>query len=185
MYGQVACSLVFADFSDFYPVFRPGIRRVQFLFNIHLFYHYASTFLCCYMLCYYRYILDNCHCNFYYIIHRYTSWYMIFAPALTMLYLAYDIWHQYLPCYTWRMISDTGTCHAIHLISDTSICHAILNTWYMTPVLDMLYLTYDTWHQYLPFYIWHMIPDIGTCHAIFDTWYMTLVFDMLYLPHDI
>ena len=51
----------------------------------------------------------------------------------------------------------------------------------MTPVLAMPYLTHDTWHRYLPCYIWHMIPDTGTCHAIFDLWYPTLVLAMLYL----
>ena len=51
------------------------------------------------------------------------------------------------------------------------------DTWYqyLTPVLIMLYLTHDTWHQYLPCYIWHMIPYTGTCHTIFDTWYLTPV----------
>ena len=41
------------------------------------------------------------------------------------------------------------------LIYDTGTCHAILETWYMTPVLDMLFLTPDTcitWHMH-DFYI--------------------------------
>ena len=67
------------------------------------------------------------------------------------------------------------------MISDTGICHAIFDAWYLTPVLAMLYLTYDTWHQYLPCYIWHMIPDTGTCHTIFDPWDPTPVLVMLYL----
>jgi len=49
----------------------------------------------------------------------------------------------------------------------------------------MLHLTYDTWDQYLPCYIWHMTPDIVIWHAMPATWYMTPLFDMLYLPHDI
>jgi len=92
---------------------------------------------------------------------------------LAMLYLTLDIWHRYLPCYIWHMISDAGTCHAI------------FDTWYLTPILTMLYLTLDIWHRYLPCYIWHMISDTGTCHAILDTWYMILVLAMLYLTHDI
>jgi len=64
-------------------------------------------------------------------------------------------------------------------------CHAILNTWYLTPVLAMLYLTHDTWRRYLPCYIWHMVSDTDTCHAIFNTWYLTPVLAMIYLTHDI
>ena len=45
----------------------------------------------------------------------------------------------------------------------------------------MLYLTHDTWHRYLPCYIWHMIPDTGTWHAILIIWYLTPVLVMLYL----
>jgi len=63
----------------------------------------------------------------------------------------------------WRISYLTLTC--IHLII------AMLNTWYLTLILTMLYLTHDSRHRYLPCYIWHMIPDTGTCHAIFDTWY--------------
>ena len=85
-----------------------------------------------------------------------------------MLYLALDIWHRYLPCYTWHLISDTGTCHAI------------LITWYLTPVLAMLYLSLDIWHQYLPCYTWPLISDTGTCHVILDPRYPIPVLDMLY-----
>jgi len=88
--------------------------------------------------------------------HRHIS-YMILTCIhliLAMLYLTLDIWHQYLPCYIW------------HLISDTSTCHAILDTWYLTPVLAMLYLTLDIWHRYLPCYTWPLISDSGTWHAI-------------------
>ena len=60
------------------------------------------------------------------------------------------------------------TCYTWHMIYDTSICHAILDTWYMTPVLAMLYLTFDIWHRYLPCYTWNLISDTGTWHVI--TW---------------
>ena len=49
-----------------------------------------------------------------------------------------------LICYTWHLISDT---------------------WYLTPALDMLYLTPD---------FWHLISDTGTDMLLFDTWYLTL-----------
>ena len=67
-------------------------------------------------------------------LHRHLACYTWY-----MLYLTHDIWYRYLPCYNWPMISDTGTCHAI------------LDTWYITLVLDMLYLTPDTcitWHMH-------------------------------------
>ena len=131
--------------------------------------------------------------------HRYISY-------LTLICI-----YRNLPCYTYYLISDTGTCHAIliiwylilvlamlyllldtwhrylpwytyYLISDTGTCHAIFDPWYLTPVLAMLYLTRDTWHWYLPCYTWHL--DAGTCHAILDTWYITPVLDMLYLTPD-
>jgi len=92
-------------------------------------------------------------------------------------YLTLTCIHQYLPCYTYYLISGT--------------CHAMLITWYLILVLAMLYLTYDTRHRYFPCYIWHMIPDTGTFHAIFDLWYLTPVLAMLYLiyylwhPHTV
>ena len=71
------------------------------------------------------------------------------------------------------------------MISDTGTYHAIFNTWYLTPVLAMLYLIHDIWHRYLPCYTWHLISDTGACHAILDTWYLTPVLAMLYLTFDI
>jgi len=69
-------------------------------------------------------------------------------------YLTLTCVHRCLPCYTWHLISDTGTCHAI------------LITWYLTLVLAMLYLTLDIWHRYLPCYTWPLMSDTGTWHAI-------------------
>jgi len=93
-----------------------------------------------------------------------TGWYLIFdVVTLTDILVTWP-WHVYtwyLPCYTWPIISDTGTCHAI------------LNTWYLTPILVMLYLTLDIWHRYLPCHTWHLISDTCTCHAILDIWYLT------------
>jgi len=93
------------------------------------------------------------------------TWYLTMLHAI----LSHDIWHRYLPCYIWHMISDTDTYHAI------------FDTWYPTPVPAMLYLTLDTWHRYLPYYIWHMISDTGTCHTILDTWYMTPVLHSIFM----
>ena len=117
--------------------------------------------------------------------HRHISYLILTCIHLiiVMLYLTLDIWHRYLPCYIWHMISDAGTCHAIFdtwylppvlamlyltLDTDTGTCHAIFDTWYLTPVLAMLYLTLDIWHRYLPCYTWHLISDTGTWYVI--TW---------------
>ena len=64
-----------------------------------------------------------------------------------MQYFGYILTHLIPICYTWHLITDT---------------------WYLTPVLDMLLLkswslTLDNWHRYLTCY--HLTPD---------TWYMTL-----------
>ena len=69
-----------------------------------------------------------------------------------MLYLLFDIWYRYLPCYAYYLISDTGTCHAI------------LITWYLILVLVILYLLLDIWYQYLPCYTiaCYLTPDIIT-----------------------
>jgi len=78
----------------------------------------------------------------------------------------------------------------------------ILDTWYLTPVFDMLYLaldprhlisdtdiwhvilgtwskTFDIWHRYLTCYhltpdTWHWISDTGTDMFTLDTWSLTL-----------
>ena len=46
----------------------------------------------------------------------------------------------------------------------------IPDTWYLTLVLDMLYLTPDSWHLIFDTGIWHVI----TWHLTLDTWHMTL-----------
>ena len=97
-------------------------------------------------------------------------------------------------CTIWcdRLIPDMWCCDSHRHISFLSLTYihlilgqAILNTWYLTPVLAMLYLTLDIWHRYLSCYTWPLISDTGTCHAIFDTWYPTPVLVMLYLTLDI
>ena len=65
----------------------------------------------------------------------------------------------------------TVTCLVLATVTFTTWYTAIFYTWYRTPVLAMLYLTYDTGHRYLPCYTW--------------PWYMTLVLAMLYLTLDI
>ena len=118
-----------------------------------------------------------------------TGWYLVFDVAtltdilvtwpdmytlvLAMLYLSLDIWHRYLPCYTYYLISDTGTSHAM------------LITWYLIPILAMLDLSLDIWHRYLPClsldiwyrylpcYTYYLISDISTYHATLIAWYLT------------
>jgi len=127
-------------------------------------------------------------CYTWYLIHD--IWYL--TPVLAMLYLSLDVRHRYLPCYTYHLISDTGTCHAVlkldirhrylscytyHLILDTGACHAILITWYLTPVLTMLYLTVDvlllTWHAITWYqYTW---PDI-----VAPDWLLLYLVSVLY-----
>ena len=69
-------------------------------------------------------------------------------------------WHQHLTCYylpnTWYL--------TLALVFDMLYLTPDLDTWYLTPVLDLLllntrYLTHDIWHRYL------------TCHHLtIDTW---------------
>ena len=59
------------------------------------------------------------------------GWYLIFdVVTLTDILVTWS-WHVY----TWYLYTP-----------DT--CHAILNTWYLTPALAMLYLTLDIRHRY-------------------------------------
>ena len=58
----------------------------------------------------------------------------------------------------------------------------IPDTWYLTPVLDMLsldtwYLTLDIWHWYLTCYTWHLIYDTWqlTCYHL-TCFHMVLVY---------
>ena len=89
----------------------------------------------------------------------------------------------------------------------TLICgtwHVILDTWYLTLTLDMLYLTPDLWHviydtdaRYVildtwstTLDIWHWYLICHTWHLIHGTWYLTPVLDLLsldtwYLTPDI
>ena len=69
-------------------------------------------------------------------------------------YLTLTCIYRYLPCYTYYLISDTGTCHTM------------LITWYMISVLAVLCLLLDIWYRYLPCYTYRLIPDTwycGTC----------------------
>ena len=106
------------------------------------------------------------------------TWYLtldIRHRYLTCYYLTPDtyIWHRHLTCYTWYLISDTGTWYVI-------TWHLILDTWYPTLVLDMFYLTPHTWHLISDTGTWHVI----TWHRILDTWYLIPVLDMLSLDTD-
>ena len=83
-----------------------------------------------------------------------------------------------------RLIPDIWCCdshrHISYLIlTCIHLIFVMLNSWYLTPVLAVQYLTLDVWHRYLPCYIWHLISDTGACHFILDPWYPTPVLDML------
>jgi len=110
-------------------------------------------------------LIPDIYCN----SHRHISYLTLtwIHLILVMPCLTLDIWHRYLPCYTYYLISDTG------------ICYAMFITWYLIPVLTMLYLLCDIWYRYLPCYTYYLISDTGTCHAMLITWYLTPVLVML------
>ena len=86
-----------------------------------------------------------------------TGWYLVFDVATHQYisYLTLICIHRYLPCYTYYLISDTGTCHAI------------LITWYLTPVLAMLHLTLDILPpgtNTLDLILWHLTGYYYTGH---------------------
>ena len=96
----------------------------------------------CYMI---EWLSETWCCDFHGHINYLTLICLHLTPVLDMLLL------------TWHLRSDTGTWHVI-------TWHLILNTWYLTPVFDMLLL--DT--------TWHLISSTGTWHVTLDTWYLTL-----------
>jgi len=55
--------LVFRDFSRF----SGELGEYNFFLTYFYFIIMQVYFLYCYMLCYYRYMPSNCHCNFYYM----------------------------------------------------------------------------------------------------------------------
>ena len=84
-----------------------------------------------------------------------------------------------VPCYVtgWYLIFDVATLTDIlvtwpwHVYTGT--CHAILITWYLTPVLAMLYLTLDIRHRYWTCYHSLDILSHGTSTLDLILWYMT------------
>ena len=129
------------------PCYIWHMMPIPVLIMLYLTYGTWHRYLPCHIW-YMIYDTDTCHA----IVD---TWYI--TPVLAMLYLTLsiwsryyhaipdpDIWHQYLPCYIWPMISNTGiwhtmlatwylTCYACHLV-------------YITPILTMIYMTPDTWH---------------------------------------
>jgi len=82
-----------------------------------------------------------------------------FEMFIYIVLLYHVIWpDDYLTLDTWYLtpILDMLSLGTWYLISDTGTWHVILDTWY---------LTLDIWHRYLTCYHLHLIPD---------TWYMTL-----------
>ena len=75
--------------------------------------------------------------------------------TLTCYYLTLDTWH---------LISDTGIWHVY-------AWPLILYTWYLTLVLDLLYLTPDTWHGTS---LYELIYDVDIDMLLLDTWYLAL-----------
>ena len=73
------------------------------------------------------------------------------------------LYRSHVPCYVtgWYLIFDVVTLTDI----------LVTWPWYYTPVLAMLHLSLDIWHQYLPCYTRHLISDTGTYHAILDGWH--------------
>jgi len=73
-----------------------------------------------------------------------------------------------------RLIPDIWCCD-----SHRHISYLILDTWYPTPALDMLYLALDIWHWYLLCYTWHLTSDIwhlalDMLSSGIDTFYLIL-----------
>jgi len=95
---------------------------------------------------------DTCHAIL-------ITWYL--TPVLAMLHLSLDIWHRYLPCYTWRL-----TCyHSFDMLSPgTSIFDMIL--WHLTGY-------YYTRHLYLFAYSWlSLLWGLGMIIILLpDIWY--------------
>ena len=101
-----------------------------------------------------------------------------------MLYLTLEIWYWYLTCltpYTWDL---TPVLDMLYLSPDT--WHLISNTGTWNVILDTWSLKLDIWHQYLTYYhltldTWHLISDTGTWHVI--TWH--LMHDTWYMTLNI
>ena len=99
-------------------------------------------------------------CYTWHVISNTDTWYVI----LDYWFMTLNIWHRHLICYTWHLISDTWyltlVLNMLYLTPDP-------DTWYLTPVLDMLSLS--TW--YLTPDIWHLTIDMLplTWHAFI--WY--------------
>ena len=114
---------------------------------------------------------------------------MLYTVFTRLGHVILDTWHltPALSIYTgtWYLhrhtAFDTDICHAIFdtdfFHADT--CYAICDTWYPTPVLAMLYLTYDTRYWYLSCYTYHLILDTDTWCDILDTCSWHPVYDML------
>jgi len=86
---------------------------------------------------------------------RMITWYIMLTWYRTPALICYT-WHQHLTCYYLR---DTWY---LTLVFDILYLTPDLDTWYMTPVLDLLlldtwYLIHDIWHWYLTCY--HLTPD--------------------------
>jgi len=83
-----------------------------------------------------------------------------------------------LPCYTWHMIPNTGTCHAIFDIwyPISVLAMLSLDTWYLTPYiwhLTINMLSLDTWHMLSPgsstldLILWHLTGYYYTWHLYY------------------
>ena len=132
----------------------------------------------------------------------YASTFLYVAHAILMLLylLLPDIWccdshwhinYLTLVCLHLTLIIDMLLL-TWHLMFDTGSWHIILDTQYLTPALDMLYLIPDTGTWYVILDTWSLTLDTGhrhliciTWHLISDTWNLTPALDMLYLTPDL
>jgi len=156
----------------------PSAEKNKWLWRVWIVYtDFSCTLLCD------RLIPDICYCDshrhisyltltcIHLLLVMFNTWYLISlfvmlitwyrTPVLAMLITWYR--YQYLPCYTYYLISDTDTCHAILIacyltldIITFDTWHAITRYWYtwpniVAPVLFYIFMTITftgTWHDY-------------------------------------
>jgi len=98
-------------------------------------------------------------------------WYLI--PVLAMLFLLLDTRPWYLPCYTYYLISDIGTCHAILIACYLTPDIIILDTWH---AISRYCYTWPDIVALVVFYIFMTITFTGTWHDYYTvTRYLVLL----------
>ena len=98
----------------------------------------------------------------------------MYTPVFAMLYLTLNIWYQYLAFYTWPLISDTGTWHAItHLTCYHTLDMLSPSTSKLDLILWHLTGYCFTWHLYYIAYSWlSPLRRLGMIIILLpDSWY--------------